>query len=84
MQNLEIQTMSKVIVVGGGAAGMFAAYFAAQNGHSVTLLEKNEKLGKKIYINESITKRGIQYQFELPSIKEQELFKYYISLKRDL
>lgn len=42
--------MSKVIVVGGGAAGMFAAYFAAQNGHSVTLLEKNEKLGKKIYI----------------------------------
>ena len=42
--------MSKVIVVGGGAAGMFAAYFAAKNGHSVTLLEKNEKLGKKIYI----------------------------------
>ena len=42
--------MSKVIVVGGGAAGMFAAYFAAENGHSVTLLEKNEKLGKKIYI----------------------------------
>ena len=42
--------MSKVIVVGGGAAGMFAAYFAAQNGHTVTLLEKNEKLGKKIYI----------------------------------
>ena len=42
--------MSKVIVVGGGAAGMFAACFAAQNGHTVTLLEKNEKLGKKIYI----------------------------------
>ena len=42
--------MSKVIVVGGGAAGMMAAYGAGLCGHSVTLLEKNEKLGKKIYI----------------------------------
>lgn len=40
----------KVIVIGGGAAGMFAAYFAAAGGNQVTLLEKNEKLGKKIYI----------------------------------
>lgn len=42
--------MSRVIVVGGGPAGMFAAYFAAKNGHKVTLLEQNEKLGKKLYI----------------------------------
>lgn len=42
--------MSQVIVVGGGAAGMMAAYAAAASGHQVTLLEKNEKLGKKIYI----------------------------------
>lgn len=42
--------MSKVIVIGGGPAGMFAAYFAANNGHKVTLLEQNEKLGKKLYI----------------------------------
>lgn len=42
--------MSKVIVVGGGPAGMFAALAAAENGHQVTLLEKNEKLGKKLYI----------------------------------
>ena len=43
--------MSKnIIVVGGGAAGMLAAYFAAAAGNNVTLLEKNEKLGKKIYI----------------------------------
>ena len=40
----------KIIVVGGGAAGMLAAYFAAAAGNKVTLLEKNEKLGKKIYI----------------------------------
>lgn len=42
--------MSKVIVIGGGPAGMFAAIAAAENGHQVTLLEKNEKLGKKLYI----------------------------------
>ena len=42
--------MSHVIVVGGGAAGMFAASAAAKNGHQVTLYEKNEKLGKKIFI----------------------------------
>ncbi len=40
----------KVIVVGGGASGLVAAYTAAKDGHDVTLLEKNEKLGKKIYI----------------------------------
>ena len=37
-------------MIGGGAAGMMAALFAAQNGCRVTLLERNEKLGKKIYI----------------------------------
>lgn len=42
--------MSKVIVIGGGPAGMFAAIAAAENGHDVSLLEKNEKLGKKLYI----------------------------------
>ena len=42
--------MSRVIVVGGGAAGMMAAYAAAECGNSVLLLEQNEKLGKKLYI----------------------------------
>ena len=43
--------MSKnIIVVGGGAAGMLAAYFAAEAGNKVVLLEKNEKLGKKLFI----------------------------------
>lgn len=40
----------RVVVVGGGAAGMMAALAAAQNGSQVTVFEKNEKLGKKIYI----------------------------------
>lgn len=42
--------MSKVLVVGGGAAGMFAAIAAAYQGNEVHLFEKNEKLGKKVYI----------------------------------
>ena len=42
--------MSKVLVVGGGAAGMLSAIIAAKNGHQVLLLEKNEKLGKKLFI----------------------------------
>ena len=42
--------MSDIVVIGGGAAGMMAAVFAARTGANVTLLEKNEKLGKKVYI----------------------------------
>ena len=42
--------MAKVVVVGGGAAGMMAAISAAKCGHKVSLFERNEKLGKKIYI----------------------------------
>ncbi|MDE5931171.1 MAG: NAD(P)/FAD-dependent oxidoreductase [Lachnospiraceae bacterium] len=42
--------MSRVIVVGGGAAGMMAAISAAEQGHRVLLLEQNEKLGKKLFI----------------------------------
>lgn len=42
--------MSKVVIIGGGAAGMLAAIGAAKGGQNVLLLEQNEKLGKKIYI----------------------------------
>lgn len=42
--------MSSVIIIGGGAAGMMAAIIAARNGHKVTILEKNDKLGKKLFI----------------------------------
>lgn len=42
--------MRKVIVVGGGPAGMMAAISASKKGHQVSLYEKNEKLGKKLYI----------------------------------
>ena len=41
---------NSVFVVGGGAAGMMAAITAAENGAQVTLLERNDRLGKKLYI----------------------------------
>ena len=40
----------KTIVIGGGAAGLIAAYFSAKKGDKTILIEKNEKLGKKIFI----------------------------------
>lgn len=42
--------MSKVLIIGGGAAGMMAAVTAARNGHEVHVYEKNEKPGKKLFI----------------------------------
>ena len=42
--------MGRTIVVGGGAAGMMAAVAAADSGGKVCLIEKNEKLGKKLFI----------------------------------
>ena len=42
--------MKKCIIIGGGAAGMYAAVMAAQGGMEVSLWEKNEKLGKKLFI----------------------------------
>ncbi len=44
------RSRNNVAVIGGGAAGMMAAVFCAQNGGEVHLFEKNEKLGKKLYI----------------------------------
>ena len=42
--------MKNIIIIGGGAAGIMAAVAAADAGASVTIIEKNEKLGKKLYI----------------------------------
>ena len=42
--------MNTVIVIGGGAAGMMAAITAARAGAAVTLIERNEKVGRKLYI----------------------------------
>lgn len=42
--------MKNIIVIGGGAAGMISAIIASEKGAKVNLFEKNDKLGKKIYI----------------------------------
>ncbi|WP_297439447.1 aminoacetone oxidase family FAD-binding enzyme, partial [uncultured Clostridium sp.] len=42
--------MAKVIVIGAGPAGMMSAIRAAENNHSVILLDGNEKIGKKLFI----------------------------------
>ena len=60
-----------VLIVGGGAAGLMAALFAARGGAKVTLLERNEKLGKKIYI----TGKG---RCNLTNACEQEEFMRHI------
>ena len=44
--------MSKVLIVGGGAAGMFASIFAARNGNEVHVFEKNENSEKIIHYRE--------------------------------
>ncbi len=45
-----MEKRTDVIIIGGGAAGIMAAAAAADAGASVTIIEKNEKLGKKLYI----------------------------------
>lgn len=57
----------RILVVGGGAAGILAALFAANNGASVALLEQNEKLGKKLFI----TGKG---RCNLTNASDQEAF----------
>ena len=37
-----------VLIIGGGASGMMAALTAAQNGHCVTLLERQARVGRKL------------------------------------
>lgn len=49
--------MAKILIIGGGAAGMAAAVFLGEKNHQVHLFEKNEKLGKTVYYR----KRTLQY-----------------------
>ena len=46
--SMSAKTACDVLVIGGGAAGMMAALWAARSGARTTLIEKNENLGKKI------------------------------------
>ena len=42
--------MSNIVIIGAGASGMMAAILLGEKGHSVTVLEQNERIGKKLYI----------------------------------
>ncbi len=53
--NLNKESMNKkTIIIGGGAAGCFAAIFSAENGSETVIIEPNDRLGKKL----SITGKG--------------------------
>lgn len=56
-------TPKKVIVVGGGPGGMYAAITAAQRGHTVTLYEKNSRLGGQLLAEQFIPFKQDMYQF---------------------
>lgn len=70
--------MSKIAVVGGGPAGMMAAYAAARQGQ-VWLFEKNEKLGKKLFLTGkgrcNIT-NAAEMQGFFSSVRRNEKFLY--------
>ena len=81
--------MTEAVVIGGGAAGIMAALYAAKNGAQVTLFEKNEKLGKKIQELENTEIVGIvretgmtveEFRELLESLKEP---KYIHSIKEE-
>lgn len=89
MEGLE-NSMSDVVVIGGGPAGMMAAFAAAKQGSKVTLLEKNEKLGKKLYITGkgrcNLT-NGAEISDFFPQIRKNRKFLYsafYGFTNRDL
>ena len=73
------------IVVGGGAAGMMAAIIAARNNNKVTLLEKNEKLGKKVYITGKADVTLQTHAMMKPSLKAlSQILSFYTVLIMDL
>ncbi|MDR3766452.1 MAG: FAD-dependent oxidoreductase, partial [Butyricicoccus sp.] len=56
-------TPKKVVVVGGGPGGMYAAITAAQRGHTVTLYEKNSRLGGQLLSEQYIPFKQDMYRF---------------------
>ena len=64
--------MKKIIVVGGGAAGMMAAVFASESGADVTVIERGDRLGKKLLITGTaviLLMRGMK-NWRMPFLKE--------------
>ncbi len=82
MKNME---KKRVIIVGGGASGLMAAIAAAQNGAAVTLLEQNEKPGKKICVTgngkcnfTNIQEQADAYRGENPDFWQEALKRFSV------
>ncbi len=82
--------MTKVVVIGAGASGLVAAIEAAKQGAKVTILEKNNKIGKKILVTGNgrcnITNLSMNvnnFRSENLSFVENVLKKYTVSYIRD-
>ena len=80
--------MSKVIVVGGGPSGMMAALTASKNGHDVTLIERNEELGKKLKLTGGgrcnvTNKRYIEEFFDKVVTNEKFLYSAFYSFTNE-
>ena len=79
--------MAKIIIIGGGAAGMFASVFLAEKGHQVHVFEKNEKLGVKlsfrdfficVFQSEALhSALHSQMRWTLPSAEDGEKLEYF-------
>ena len=73
----KVSTPKKVMIVGGGAAGMSAALSACEKGHNVTLVEKSDRLGGQLYIastppgREEFAElaRDLEHQIALSAVK---------------
>ena len=63
----------RVVVVGGGVAGMKAALTAAQRGHQVTLLEKSDKLGGILKSEQALPFKYEMYQLGLTLARQMEV-----------
>ena len=70
--------MNKVIIVGGGAAGMMAAISASKEGKKACILEKNEKLGKKLFITGQYYKCLPGRRISYPCGNKSKIFIQYI------
>ena len=80
--------MAKVIVVGGGPSGMMAAITASKNGHDVTLVERNDELGKKLKLTGggrcNITnKRYIEEFFDKVVTNQKFLYSAFYSFTNE-
>ena len=72
--------MKKIIIVGGGAAGMFAAVSAANEHTEVHIYEHNEKLGKKLFI----TGKGSMQYYKTDAMMWRKLLSHVVTNARFL